>query len=90
MLVNIHQAKTHFSRLVTRAAAGEEIVIGRAGVPVAKLVAYKADEAEPAPSRIGFWKGRVSYSDDWDSPETNAEIERLFYGDDEGEEADQV
>ncbi len=38
--VNIHEAKTHLSRLDDRAAAGEEIIIGRAGKPVARLVAY--------------------------------------------------
>ena len=86
-MVNIHEAKTHFSRLVARAAAGEEIVIGRAGVPVAKLVAY-GNGPESPPQRLGLWKGRFALDDDWDSDETNAEIERLFYGKVEGEEDD--
>jgi len=78
MLVNIHAAKTHFSALVQRAASGEEIVIGRAGVPVAKLVRY--DPAPAEPRKFGYWKGRVGSSDDWDSDETNEEIAGMFYG----------
>lgn len=74
-MVNIHEAKTHFSRLVQRAAAGEEIVIAKAGVPVAKLVPY-----ERRPLRPGLWKGKVWAADDWDSDETNEEIAKLFYG----------
>jgi len=63
MLVNIHDAKTHFSRLVERAAAGEEIIIGRAGKPVARLVPYA-----PANSRrvSGAWKGKVKLERDFD------------------------
>lgn len=78
MLVNIHAAKTHFSRLVQRAAAGEEIVIARAGVPVAKLVPYPEERA--APQRLGFWKGRVQMAEDWDSDAVNGAIERTFDG----------
>ncbi len=75
-MVNIHEAKTHFSRLVQRAAAGEEIVIAKAGVPMAKLVPYRQ------PRRIvpGLMKGKIWLADDWDSDETNEEIAKLFYG----------
>ncbi len=45
MEVNIHQAKTHLSRLLQRVAAGEEITIARAGVPIARLVALEAARA---------------------------------------------
>jgi prevent-host-death family protein len=63
MLVNIHEAKTNFSRLVQRAAAGEEIIIGRAGVPLARLVAL----APPAAARTpGVWKGRVVIAPDFE------------------------
>ncbi len=73
-VTNIHEAKTHFSKLVERAAAGEEIVIGKAGKPVAKLVPY----AEPKPVRKpGAWKGKVKYLVDWDA--MDKEIEELFY-----------
>jgi prevent-host-death family protein len=79
-MVNTHEAKTHLSRLLERVAAGEEIVIGRAGKPVAKLVPY----SEPKkPRQFGAWKGKVWLAPDWDSEETNKEIERLFYGEDD-------
>ncbi len=55
-LVNVHEAKTHFSRLLDRAQAGEEIVIGKAGKPYAKLVPLS-----PATSRIsGIARGSVT------------------------------
>lgn len=63
--VNIHAAKTHFSALVDEAAAGEEIVIAKAGTPVARLVALE----KPAFSRaFGALKGRIHASDDFDAP----------------------
>ena len=55
-MTNIHQAKTHFSKLVERAAAGEEIVIGKAGKPVARLVPYKET---PPQRRPGSMKGKI-------------------------------
>jgi prevent-host-death family protein len=61
--VNIHEAKTHFSRLVERAEAGEEIVVARAGKPVARLVPY---EAEKRPSLWGVWEGQVVIHEDFD------------------------
>jgi prevent-host-death family protein len=73
-VTNIHEAKTHFSKLVERAAAGEEIVIGKAGKPVARLVPF----VEPKPVRKpGAWKGKIKYLADWD--EMDKEIEELFY-----------
>lgn len=82
MIVNIHEAKTHLSRLVARAASGEEIVIGKAGVPMAKLVPYRS---EGPLRRFGYWKGRVTLAADWDAADTNAEIERMFGGNDQDE-----
>lgn len=75
MIVNIHEAKTQFSRLVERAERGEEIVIGRAGKPVARLVAY-----EPAVERRtpGVWKGKVRLAPDFD--ETPPELVEMFEG----------
>lgn len=74
--VNVYEAKTHLSQLLDRAAAGEEIVIARAGRPVARLVAL----AEPAsPRRIpGGWRGEVRIAADFD--ELPAEIEAAFLG----------
>jgi prevent-host-death family protein len=64
--VNIHEAKTHFSKLVERASRGERITIARAGVPVAMLVAI---EPETRPQRpIGIDKGLVIIGDDFDAP----------------------
>ncbi|PYO58648.1 MAG: type II toxin-antitoxin system prevent-host-death family antitoxin [Candidatus Rokuibacteriota bacterium] len=63
--VNIHAAKTHFSRLVERAAKGEEIVIARAGRPVARLVPL-ASAARPR--RPGLLKGRIRIGKDFDAP----------------------
>jgi prevent-host-death family protein len=71
--VNIHEAKTHLSRLVDRAAAGEEIVIARAGKPVAKLVAYVARSKD---RELGAWRGKVRIASDFD--ETDDETVRLF------------
>jgi prevent-host-death family protein len=76
MLVNMHEAKTQLSRLVERAAAGEEVVIAKAGKPVAKLIAF---DDQPRQRLLGGWKGKFWLADDWDSPETNKEIEKLFY-----------
>jgi len=63
MLVNIHEAKTHLSRLVERAAAGEDIIIGKSGRPVARLVAYTDRREERRPGRL---KGRLWMADDFD------------------------
>lgn len=64
MQVNIHEAKTHLSRLVDRAAAGEEIVIARSGRPVARLVAL---EGPRGPRALGIWRGRVRIGPDFDA-----------------------
>jgi prevent-host-death family protein len=62
--VNIHEAKTHLSRLLLRVAGGEEIVIARAGRPVARLVPI-----EPKPQRvIGQDDGLFEVPDDFDAP----------------------
>jgi len=73
--VNIHEAKTHLSRLVERVEAGEEITLARAGRPVARLVPYVRSAKPRTP---GLWKGRIRLAPDWDSPKTNAEIAELF------------
>ena len=61
--VDIDEAKTHLSRLVERVEAGEEIVIARAGRPVAKLVLYAR---VPGPRRLGIWRGKVAFAPDFD------------------------
>ena len=63
-IVNVHFAKTHLSRLLERAANGEEIIIAKAGNPIAKLTAYRQVAARRKP---GIWKGKVVLADDFDS-----------------------
>lgn len=65
-IVNIHEAKTHLSRLVERVEAGEEVVIARAGRPVARLVAFRPQTAPRVP---GAWRGRVTLAPDFDAPD---------------------
>ena len=62
---NIYEAKTAFSRLVERAAAGEEIVIAKAGRPVARLVPLGL---RPHRRQPGGWEGRVRIAEDFDAP----------------------
>ena len=73
--VNVHEAKTHLSRLLERVEAGEEITLARAGRPVARLVPYRR---RTEPRTPGLWKGQIELADDWDSPEVNARIAALF------------
>jgi prevent-host-death family protein len=63
--VNIHEAKTRFSRLVDAAASGEEIVIAKAGKPAARLVPM---ERPKVTRRFGGLKGKVRIADDFDAP----------------------
>ena len=73
--VNIHEAKTHLSRLVERVEAGDEVVIARAGRPVARLVPYRLRRE---PRTLGRLRGQIWLADDWDAPDVNAEIGALF------------
>ena len=77
MEVNIHQAKTHFSRLLQRVAAGEEVVIARAGVPVARLVAVEPKKGNLRP--LGMDEGRIWIADDFDAPLPD-DMLKAFYG----------
>ena len=62
--VNIHEAKTHLSRLVEKVAAGAEIVIAKNGVPRAKLVPLGSIR----PLKFGVLKGKIRYPEDFDAP----------------------
>ena len=79
-VTNIHEAKTHLSRLVERAAAGEEIVIGKAGKPVARLVKFQPD-VKPL-RRPGSMKGKIKILPGFYEPDR--ELEALFYGENMG------
>jgi antitoxin (DNA-binding transcriptional repressor) of toxin-antitoxin stability system len=76
--VNIHEAKTHLSRLIAEIENGNqrEIVIARNGRPAAKLVAF--DSPLKRPIRFGLAKGKFTVPDDFDAD--NEYIEKLFYG----------
>jgi antitoxin (DNA-binding transcriptional repressor) of toxin-antitoxin stability system len=76
MEVNMHQAKTHLSRLVQRAVAGEEITIARAGVALVRLVVVK----KPMKKRpMGMDRGKVWIADDFDAPLPD-DLLKAFYG----------
>ncbi len=76
--VNIHQAKTHLSRLIEKAAKGEPFIIAKAGKPMVKVTAL--DDAQKKPvQRIGFMKGEGVVPDDIKTPFKD-EIEDMFYG----------
>lgn len=74
--VNIHEAKTHFSQLVDAASKGQEIVIAKAGTPVAKLVSI---EQKKAKVQFGVLKGKLTLSEDFDAPLPDEVID-LFEG----------
>jgi prevent-host-death family protein len=76
LTVNIHEAKTHLSRLLDRAAKGEPFIIAKAGKPLVKVAPLDAPEAGHA-RRLGFMAGQIEVPDDFDRM-GSAEIERLF------------
>jgi len=77
MEVNIHEAKTHLSRLLQRVANGEEVTIARAGVPVARLVPVAQETKKSRP--LGMDRGRVWVADDFDAPLPD-DLLKEFYG----------
>ncbi len=75
--INIHQAKTHLSKLLQRVALGEEIIIASRGVPVAKLVPFSNQH----PSRpLGIDRGKFTVPEDFNDPLPD-DILNGFYGD---------
>ena len=75
-IVNIHEAKTHLSRLVERAAEGEAFIIAKSGKPMVKVVALDQSEVSKS-SRLGFMCGEIQVPDDFDRM-GSTEIEELF------------
>jgi prevent-host-death family protein len=75
MEVNVHQAKTHLSKLLERVALGEEIIIAKAGKPIARLMTI---ESERPRFKLGSAKGEFVVSDDFNDP-LPKEIEDLFW-----------
>jgi prevent-host-death family protein len=78
--VNIHDAKTHFSRLVERAERGEEIVIARNGKPVARIVPLEKRRLQ-----LGRMAGKIWIADDFNDP-LPPELQRYFEGEDDDPE----
>jgi prevent-host-death family protein len=76
--VNIHEAKTHLSKLVEEASKGESFVIAKAGKPMAKVTAFSAPTGAQM-RRLGFMTGQVSVPEDFDQMGRD-EIERIFGG----------
>jgi prevent-host-death family protein len=76
LTVNIHEAKTHLSRLLDRAAKGEPFIIAKAGRPLVKVVPLDAAETGQT-RRLGFMAGQIEVPDDFDRM-GSAEIEELF------------
>jgi len=74
--VNVYEAKTRLSQLLDRAAAGEEIIIARAGRPIARLVALSGPATRNRTP--GAWRGKVRIADDFD--ELSAEMIAAFRG----------
>jgi prevent-host-death family protein len=74
--VNIHEAKTHLSRLLARVAQGEEIIIAKAGKPVAKLVKIETKRKRV----LGLATGTIKFTPGWDAPMTDEEFEEFIGG----------
>lgn len=77
MEVSIHDAKAHLSRLVEKALLGEEIIIAKAGKPAVKLVRV---QQPPGKRILGSAEGQIWFSEDWDAPMTDPELQELLRG----------
>lgn len=76
VIYNLYEAKTSLSRLVDRAASGEEIILAKAGKPLAKLVPFRPSGT---PRQPGGWEGRMRIADDFDAP-LPPELQAAFEG----------
>jgi prevent-host-death family protein len=75
MEVNIHKAKTQLSRLLEKVLAGEEVVIAKAGRPIARLT--RIEQEKPV---LGSACGQITFHPGWDEPLSDGEIEEIFGG----------
>jgi prevent-host-death family protein len=76
--INIHEAKTHLSRLVEEAARGNSFIIAKAGKPMVKVIPLSEEELKSS-RRLGFMSGEISVPDDFDSLDADS-ITELFEG----------
>ncbi len=74
MQANMHEAKSKLSQLVDAVLEGEEVIIAKSGMPVARLIPYEPNSER----QIGMFAGEISMSENFDSKETNAEVAELF------------
>lgn len=75
--VNVHEAKTKLSQLLSEVERGREIIVARNGKPVAKLVPFPAEAKKKL--RLGTWKGRIWMSPDFDAPLSEEELKGWGY-----------
>jgi prevent-host-death family protein len=75
-IYNLYEAKTHLSHLIDRVAKGEEILIAKSGIPLAKLVPLPKSKVKRKP---GGWEGKIHISDDFDAPLPDS-IQSAFEG----------
>jgi prevent-host-death family protein len=78
MEVDVREAKTHFSRILERVTEGEEVIIMRSNVPIARLVPISSISSPPKRRKLGWARGEFSVPDDFDAP-LPPEIEDSFY-----------
>jgi prevent-host-death family protein len=83
-ITNISDAKASLSKLIEKVLKGEEVIIGKAGKPVAKLVPYDLDTS-PRQLGVGHWKGQIWMADDFD--ELPEDVLKLFTGEAEEDES---
>lgn len=82
MAYTVHQAKTHFSRLLKEVEAGKEVVVMRGKKPVAKLVAIsEAKQAAQSRALAGAYRGRVSWTDEAFAPLSNEQLHEFGFDD---------
>ncbi len=74
--VNIHEAKTHLSRLLDEVSRGEEVTIAKAGKPIARLVPITSSRPSRTP---GLLRGKIHISDDFDAPLPD-DVQKSFEG----------
>jgi prevent-host-death family protein len=79
LTINIHEAKTHLSRLVDQAAKGESFIIAKSGKPMVKVIALDSP-SQAQIRRVGFMEGQITVPDDFDQM-AGTEITQLFEGD---------
>ncbi len=83
-ITNISDAKASLSKLIEKVLKGDEVIIGKAGKPVAKLVPYNL-ESSPRQLGAGHWRGKIWLADDFD--ELSEDIEQLFTGEADEDES---